>query len=85
MNLAEAVELLSVVSAIPVKNPLKSPEICIFFNQGEGYTLRIKRHLVNADYRKHLDEIVESRKLGFRESKRYLIIYGNSDYPLCSL
>jgi hypothetical protein len=36
MNLDEAVELLKVVSAIPVKDSAKRPEICIFNNIGEG-------------------------------------------------
>jgi hypothetical protein len=37
--------------------------------------LRIKAHLVNAEYRKHLNEIAETHKLEIRESKSYLIIY----------
>jgi hypothetical protein len=78
MNLNEAVELLRVVSKIPVKNLVKHPEIRIFHEIGEGYTLRVKTASVNADYRNHLNGIVESRKLGIRESKRYIIIYG---YP----
>jgi hypothetical protein len=77
MNLDEAVELLRVVSAIPVKDAAKHPEIRIFHNIGEGYTLNIKAHSVNAEYRNHLNEIVESRNLRIRESKRFLIIYSN--------
>jgi hypothetical protein len=78
MNLDEAVELLKVVSAIPVKKSAKRPEIRIFNEIGEGYTLAIKTESVNAEYRNHLNKIVESYKLGLRESKRYLIIYGHS-------
>jgi hypothetical protein len=35
-------KLLKVVSAIPVKNPAKHPEIFIFNNIGEGYTYASK-------------------------------------------
>ena len=77
MNLNEAVKLLRVVSEIPVKDLVKHPEICIFHEIGAGYTLRVKAASVNADYRSHLDRIAESCKLGVRESKRYIIIYGH--------
>jgi hypothetical protein len=79
MNLFEAVELLRVVSAIPLKGSAKHPEIRIFHNIGEvigeGYTLCIKRNSVDEDYRSHLNRIVESHKLMIRESKRCLIVY----------
>ena len=79
MNLFEAVELLRAVSAIPVKDSAKHPEIRIFHTIGEvaaqGYTLRINNNSVDADYRTHLNRIAESRKLGVRESKRYIVIY----------
>jgi hypothetical protein len=78
MNLDEAVELLRTVSAIPVKEPAKHPEIRIFHNIGEGYTLHIKKESVNAEYRNHLNEIAESSRLTIRESKRYLIIHGHT-------
>jgi hypothetical protein len=76
MNLDEAVELLRVVSAIPVKDSAKRPEIRILYNQGEGYTLHIEAHLVNDEHRSYLNGIVESRKLGIRESEGYIVIYG---------
>jgi hypothetical protein len=44
MNLDEAVELLKVVSAITMKEPAKRPEIRIFHEIGEGYTLNIKKN-----------------------------------------
>jgi hypothetical protein len=79
MNLDEAVELLRVVSAIPVKKSAKNPEIAIVHTVGEvmakNYTLRIEKNPADSDYRNHLNEIVESRKLAIRESERYLIIY----------
>jgi hypothetical protein len=79
MNLDEAVELLRVVSAIPVKESAKRPKICIIHTIGEvmseGYTLRIQKKLTDADYRNHLNRITESEKLEIRESKKYLIIY----------
>jgi hypothetical protein len=79
MNLDEAVELLRVVSAIPVKKPAKHPEISVVRAIGEvmakAYTLRIGKDLVDPDYREHLNSIVESKKLATRESEGYLIIY----------
>lgn len=78
MNLDEAVELLRVVLAIPIKYSAKRPKIRIFHNIGEGYTLHIKADSINAEYRNHLNRIVESCKLAIRESNRYLIIYGYS-------
>lgn len=82
MNLDEAVELLRVVSAIPVKKQAKHPEIRIVRAVGEvmakGYTLRIDKKSADADYRNHLTRIVESRKLEILESKRSLIIYRKS-------
>jgi hypothetical protein len=80
MNLDEAIELLRIVSAIPVKESAKRPEIRIVHVigevMGEDYTLRIEKNEVDADYRNHLNKIVESKKLEIREWKRYLIIYG---------
>jgi hypothetical protein len=82
MNLDEAVELLRLVSAIPVKKSAKHPEIRIVHAIGEvmakNYTLRIEKKQTNADYRNHLNGIVESKKLEIRESKRYLIVYRKS-------
>jgi hypothetical protein len=82
MNLDEAVELLKVVSAIPVKKSAKHPEISIFHAVGEvmskGYTLRIVKNSVDADYLIYLNRIVESNKLEISESERHLIIYRNS-------
>jgi hypothetical protein len=79
MNLDEAVELLKIVSEIPVKKSAKHPEIRIVHAVGEvmakGYTLRIEKNSAGADYRNHLNEIVESKKLAIRESEGYLIIY----------
>ena len=79
MNLDEAVELLRIASEIPVKKSTKHPEIRIVHTVGEvmanGYTLRIEKKLADADYLNRLNDIVESKKLAVRESKRYLIIY----------
>jgi hypothetical protein len=77
MNLNRAVELLRVVSAIPVNDSAKHPEIRIFYAVGEGCTLQVKADAVNAEYRNHLRRIVESCKLGLRESEGYLIISGH--------
>lgn len=79
MNLAESVELLKVVSAIPVRDSAKRPEIRIVHTIGEvnakGYTLRVKKNIADADYRNHLNRIAESNKLAIRESELYLILY----------
>jgi hypothetical protein len=79
MKLDEAVELLKVVSAIPVRESAKHPEIRVVHAIGEvmakGYTLRIEKKLANADYRSQLNRIVESRKLAILESKRHLVVY----------
>ena len=82
MNLEEVVELLKVVSPIPVKKSAKRPETRVVRAIGEvtakGYTLRVEKKSADADYRNHLNEIVESNKLAILESKRYLIIYRKS-------
>ena len=82
MNLDETVKLLRVVSEIPVKKSVKRPEIRVFRAIGEvtakGYTLRIEKDLVDADYRNRLNSIVESNKLAISESKCYLIVYRES-------
>jgi hypothetical protein len=75
MNLNEAIELLKVVSAIPVMDSAKQPKIRIFYKQGEGYTLGIKTPLAN-EYRGYLNEIAKARKLGITESMGYLMVYG---------
>ena len=76
MNLDEAIALLKVVSAIPIEDSAKSPKIRIFYKEGEGYTLGIKAHAANAEYRRYLDEVVKSRNLGITVSKGYLLVYG---------
>lgn len=78
MNLNDAVELLRIVSAIPVKKSAKHPEIRIIHAAGNGYTLRIEKSSDDADYRNNLNIIIESCKLAIHESEHHLIIYGNS-------
>ena len=82
MNLDKAVELLKVVSTIPLKKSAKRPEVRIVRAIGEvmarGYTLTIEKRSTDADYRKHLGEIAESKKLAILESERYLIVYRKS-------
>lgn len=85
MNLDEAIELLKVVSAIPVKETAKNPKIRIFYHEGKGYTLGIKANAVNAEYRRYLDEIVKSRSLGITASKGYLLVYGYRWFFLLSV
>jgi hypothetical protein len=77
MNLDEAVELLRVVSVIPIRDSANHPEIRILHEIGAGYTLHIKAASVSADTRNHLNRITESRELGIRESKHYIIIYSH--------
>ena len=83
MNLDEAIELLKVVSAIPIEDSAKSPKIRIFYKEGEGYTLGIKAHAANTDYRRYLDEIVKSRNLGslYRKATYWFMAIDDS----CSL
>ena len=82
MNLSEAVELLKVFSAIPVKGSANHPEIRIVHAIGEvnskDYTLHIEKNSADAEYRNQLNRIAESSKLSINESERYLIIYRNS-------
>jgi hypothetical protein len=82
MNLHEAVELLRVVSAIPVRKSAKHPELRIVHAVGDvmakGYTVRIEKNLADADYRSQLARIVESRELEILDSERYLIVYRKS-------
>ena len=82
MNLDEAVGMLRLVSAIPIKKSAKHPEIRVVHAIGEvmakGYTLHIEKKQTDADYRNRLNGIVESKKLAIRESKRYLIVYRKS-------
>ena len=73
MNLDKAIELLSAVSAIPVK--AKKPKIRIVYKKGEGYTLGIKTPLAN-EYRSFLNEIAKAHNLRITESKGYLMVYG---------
>ena len=75
MNFNEAIGLLEAVSDFNFKESEEKPDFCIYDNQNEGYSLRIKAHLINTEYRKYIKEIVESRKLGTHESEGYLIIH----------
>jgi len=75
MNLYESIELLRVVSAIPVNESANRPELRIFHNMGKGYTLHIKAQQFDTEYRKHLNKIVESLNLAIREENGYLIIF----------
>ena len=75
VNLSEATELLDAVSDFHFNALKKKPDFSIYDNQKEGYTLWIKTNLVSEEYRKYLEEIVKSYKLGIRESNGYLIIH----------
>jgi hypothetical protein len=78
MILAKAIELLKVVSTIPIKEQNKYPEIRIFHSIGDDYTLHITTELLTTEFRKQLLKIADSHKLGIRESNNYLIIYSYS-------
>jgi len=82
MNLDKAVELLKVISTIPVGNLAKHPEVRIVRATGEvmakGYILSIEKKSADVDYRNHLSEIAKSQKLEILESERYLILYRKS-------
>jgi hypothetical protein len=78
LNFNEAIELLEAVSDFKFKQSDKKPDFCIYDNEKQGYTLCIKKSLVSEEFYNHLKHIVESRKLGIRESEEYLVIYGTS-------
>jgi hypothetical protein len=77
VNFNEAIELLDAVSDFQFKQLEKKPDFCIYDNENQGYTLCVKAALISEEYHNHLKHIVESRKLGIRESEGYLVIYGN--------
>jgi len=76
LNFSKAIELLEAVTDFHFESSEEKPNFSIYDNQNQGYTLRVKASLVNAEYLKYVKEIVESRKLGMRESEGYLTIYG---------
>ena len=76
MNLVEAIDLLAAVSDFDFKNLREMPNFSIYDKQNDGFVLWVKANFVNEKYREYLEGIVESRKLGMRESEGYLIIYG---------
>jgi len=82
MNLDKAVELLKIISTIPVGNLAKHPEVRIVCATGEvmarGYTLSIEKKSADEDYRKHLSKIAKSQKLAILESDRHIILYCKS-------
>ena len=75
MNLNESIELLKVVSTIPVGKSAKRPELRIFHNMSRGYTLRVKAQQVDKEYREHLDKIAKSLNLAVRKEKEWLIVF----------
>ena len=76
MNLVEAVELLDAISDFNFKDSEKIPNISIYDKEKEGFVLCVKANMVDEEYRDFLKGIVESRKLGMRQSEGYLMIYG---------
>jgi len=76
VNLREAIALLEVVSDFHFKDSEKIPEFSIYDNQKEGYILCVKADLISEEYRNHIKEIVESRKLRINELEGYLTIHG---------
>ena len=76
MNFKEAIQLLEAFTDFPSKSGEKRPNFSIYDNQNQGYSLSVKAQLIGAEYLNYVKKIVESRKLGVRESKGYLIIYG---------
>ncbi len=75
MNFAEVMELLRTVSAFQVKASEESPKFRIYDNQNEGYVVYIKASSINTECLNFLKEIIETRKLGIRESEGFLIIH----------
>ena len=75
MNFREALELLAVVSDFDFKSSDEKSDFCLYDDGKQGYTLRVKKSLINSAYRNYIQKIVESRKLWTRESEGYLVIY----------
>jgi len=75
VNFREALELLSIVSDFQFKSSDEKSDFCLFDNGTQGYALRVKTSLLNAEYHSYIEKIVESRKLGIRELEGYLEIY----------
>jgi hypothetical protein len=75
LNFIESIKLLEAVSDFPFKQSEKKPDFSIYDNQNQGYSLRVKAGLVNAEYLKFVKEIVESLKLRMIDSEGYLTIY----------
>jgi hypothetical protein len=76
VNFSEAIELLEAVSDFHFKSSEEPPDFCIYDNQNQGYSLRVKAKSVSEEYRYYLNDIVESRKLRIRESDGYIVIHG---------
>lgn len=76
MNLAEAVELLDVVSKFSFEATEKIPDLHIYDNQKGGFVLCVEAELIREEYRKYIEETVKSRNLRVRETEGYLMIYG---------
>ena len=75
MNLDESIELLRIVSGIPVNHSAKHPELRIIHNMSNGYTLHIKVQQIDTEYRKNLNKIVESLNLEISEETGYLLVF----------
>jgi hypothetical protein len=69
-------ELQNAVVAFRCGTLEKTPKFCIYDTQKEGYVLYIKTSSVNTKCLDFLKNLVNSRRLGIRESEDYLIIYG---------
>jgi hypothetical protein len=76
INLLDAVKLLNVVSDFDFQASKKTPRFSIYDNQNEGHTIWVEAGSVSEEYRKHLEEIVKSRKLRIKELKGYFVISG---------
>jgi hypothetical protein len=75
MNFVEAMELLRAVTALHIQDSRGQPSFRISYSHGEGYVLAIKVRSINSEGLSRLKNVVETRHLGTREFKGYLIIY----------
>jgi hypothetical protein len=76
LNLLDAVKLLNVVSDFDFKAAERTQRFAIYDDQKEGHSIWVDTGSVSKEYRKHLEEIVKSRKLRIRELKGYFVISG---------
>jgi hypothetical protein len=81
MRLEDVNSLINEVFGCPIKSKdmedmfITVPNPKVYDAESEGFTLHIKKALVDKSCHDCIKSIVEKRKLKMRESKGYLVIY----------